>query len=484
MHDEPIRSLERKFEEFAPALFSLGYVLSETSPSVPTGWQVQEACGVFVAHHPLLAYRYRRNGNASLCCLGIIFDTRAPDLSQDHYLDFLVTALCESEDAFLAHLAHSNGRYLILYQTNSGRRHALTDATGIRCAIYHREARVISSHLTLLSLNTPQHSKERDTRSFRFGFPGRQTPLKDAYLLTPNTKLDFDGWIPLRFWPTTPIPRMNLVEATELVESRLANSYEWVSNNYDPFMTLTAGMDSRVTLAVARGRGRYLTYYRADEIDTDEVDRRTALEISRELDLDHTVVTREVIDRIPPLLRELLRVNTFRTHIPGVAYTYMTRMIRGSNTVHIRSNLSEIGRLFYRARKVYPLSPEDLVYLWTYKREWHTSENIASFDDFASATQFFEAPVERTSLFYWEHRMGAWHSQVALESDIACETLSLYNCRFLLQTMLGVSRKAQENSWLMKLLVKKRWPELTKYPVNNKPFEFTPTAEDLFSLDQ
>src|SRR5690606_24801235 len=130
-------------------------------------------------------------------------------------LDLLAASLSESEDAFLENLAHSNGRYVLLYQTDSGRRYLLTDATGIRCAIYHREARVVSSHLRLLSLNTPERSKARDSRPFRFGFPGRQTPLRDTYLLTPNTKLDFDNWKPERYWPTAPIPSMDLAEAAE-----------------------------------------------------------------------------------------------------------------------------------------------------------------------------------------------------------------------------------------------------------------------------
>src|SRR5690606_25107397 len=115
-----------------------------------------------------------------------------------------------------------NGRYLLLYQTNSGRRYVVTDATGIRCAIYHREARVVSSHLSLLSLNIPHYSKVRDARQFRFGFPGRQTPLRSTYLLTPNTKLDVDYWVPRRYWPLTPLPSMGLDEAADLVESRLA----------------------------------------------------------------------------------------------------------------------------------------------------------------------------------------------------------------------------------------------------------------------
>ena len=184
-----------------------------------------------------------------------------------------------------------------------------------------------------------------------------------------------------------------------------------------------------------------------------------------------------VIDGTPPLLQELLRVNTYRAHIPGVAYAYKVCMVKGTDSIHLRSNLSEIGRLFYKPRNVYPLSAEELVYLWTSKRKWHTAENIASFEDFASATSFFDAPVERTSLFYWEHRMGTWHSQVAIESDIACETLSLYNCRVVLQAMLAVPEEAQENSWLMKLVIQKRWPELTRFRVNNEPFELPPLRQ-------
>src|SRR5690606_24212673 len=103
-----------------------------------------------------------------------------------------------------------------------------------------------------------------------------------------------------------------------------------------------------------------------------------------QLKLEHTLITREVIGRIPPLVQELLRVNTYKAHIPGVAYAYKVCMLKGADSVHVRSNLSEIGRLFYKSRNIYPRSAEELVYLWTPKQELHTPENITSFEDFAS----------------------------------------------------------------------------------------------------
>jgi len=470
--------MEHEAGDYSQKLFARGYIISDELPSCPSTWNEAAFGELLLAYHPSVEISRAVAGPAcEVLCLGIIFDTRSAEITRAEYLDRLVTALARSEDAMLAELSHSNGRYVMLYRTTEGRVFFLTDATSMRCGFFHfGRHRTISSHLELAAIDAGISGRENDRKS-KFGFPGRQTPYKGIYLLTPNTKLNLVTMQPERYWPTKPLPPMELAAAASLVAERLQNAYRRITMDYDAFVTVTAGLDSRVTLAIAGTDGRYATYYRNDGVDTDAIDRETAVAIAKRFGLNHTVLGAETRKNIPEDFLKVLKFNTYRHHLPRMTYAYNRYMIRDpTRAVHIRSNLSEIGRMFYQGRGSDPKTPEDLLKLWSAKADLRTEENRLLFEEFAETTQFFRAPMEKTSLFYWEHRMGCWHSQVATESDIVCESLSLYNSRHLLTAMVSIEPELQKRSVLMKKIITDRWPELAEFPVNGLPF--APTDAD------
>ena len=467
-----LADMEREAGNFASELFARGFIISDAIPVHPSGWSETAFGGWRIAHHPRVAVQQSSTGSGSrILCLGIIFDTRAVSTTQSEYLDLLARALARSEDEMLAELSHSNGRYILLYCTAEGHSYLLTDATGMRCALFCSVAhRTIASHLELVALDAGIASRENDRQS-KFGFPGRQTPFRGVYLLTPNTKLNLATMKPERYWPMTALPRMELAAAANLVAERLEKAYHWITSNFDAFVTITAGLDSRVTLSIAKTDGRYATYYRNDEADTDKIDRDTTLAMAARFGLDHTLLGPETREAIPKDYLKVLKFNTYRPHLPRMTYAYKQHMIRDPDrVVHIRSNLSEIGRMFYKRVGSNPLTSEDLLKLWSREPSLRSDGNRRLFEEYAETTDFFSAPVEKTSLFYWEHRMGCWHSQVTTESDIVCESLSLYNNRHLLSAMLSVEPDLQKRSILLKKIIIDRWPELADFPVNGKPF--------------
>src|SRR5690606_15856613 len=150
-------------------------------------------------------------------------------------------------------------------------RYLLTDATGIKSAYYYyREKRLVSSHLKLAALNA-RHAEQRDAMPFRFGFPGHWTPCKNIYIVTPNTKLDLERFRCSRFWPTKPVSPRSVQEAADHARHLMRNALTYLARNYNPIVSVTAGIDSRVTLALTKGfEGiKYFTYYRSEDADTD-----------------------------------------------------------------------------------------------------------------------------------------------------------------------------------------------------------------------
>lgn len=457
--------------EWSHEVFARGYVITDGPLKARKRWGEAGLDHYKLAYHPSLEFRRAERRGAEIVCLGIIFDAMRSNVESQDFLEELVEKLSASEEDFLAALSTSNGRYVLLYRTPSGEHNIVADATGMRTTLYHFGIHVtVSSHINLLGEGAAK-DEPRDDRSFLFGFPGRMTPIENVFVLTPNSKLSLTYRRPSRFWPKKTVDPMSLEIAADYIATRLKGAFDWIDRRHDHFLTLTAGLDSRVTLSIVKKRGRYATYYRSDTVDTDEVDRQTTEAFAEQLGIDHTLITREARGEVPKDFLKVVRKNTIKAHIPQMPWAYRNLMIKEPpHGIHIRSNLSEIGRMFYRGRGTDPKTPEDLVTLWTNRAELRTEENAALFADYAEVTDFFEAPVELTSLLYWEHRMGAWHSQVALESDIACETLSLYNCRDLLEAMWSVPNEYQVRSLVLKKIVVSEWPELANFPLNGHKF--------------
>lgn len=474
---------------FAESLFARGYIISDASVVCPKHWKRLRFEDIYVAHDPKIHVKARRRRGAALLTIGIIFNTTQPNLSQDDEEARLIDGLAESEAEFFERVNDSGGRFVLMYKTSGGEFSLLNDAAGLRSAVYgFGDSRVVSSHMRLTAANLPG-SEQRPVVPYRMGYPGCDTPVKGVNLLTPNTKLVWADMRPQRYWPTEPLAPMTRKEALEAVVTRLVNSYTWLSANFDPFISITAGTDSRVTLAVAKTTGRYVTYYRSEERDTDELDRDFAVLMAKTYGLDHTLLVSRDMEPIPPELKTVFDINSYYRHLPEIANLYRTHLVRSDKTVHIRSNLSEIGRMFYKTRikmqgRVKPFSPgvietvDDALRMWNNKETLQTEDHRRAFEHFLEVTAFTSAPVEKSSLFYWEHRMGAWHSQICTESDLACESLSLYNCRNLLKTMLSLPQADQEDSWIMRAAVEELWPDLTQYPVNGKPFRYTTPLDE------
>lgn len=450
-------------------LFARGYILSDAPVAAPGWWVEDTVLNFHVKYDPRLPMLRAAGHVSEVVCLGIIYDIRDPNADPHAFVLELAAALSESEEYFYELISHSGGRYVMVYGRDDQPAKLLTDAAGMRTALYYfRERKIVSSHARLLRLNAAHaHPRKCDAK---YGFPGADTPFEGVRFLTPNLALDLGSFSTDRFWPRGKLSDIEIGEATELFLKFLKNSYAHLSRRYTTICSLTAGIDSRVTLSIAKRSGTYFTYFRGVDIRADAVDKSFAAKVTRDLGLDHRVVfLRDQPNRTHLVdIGRVLEVNTIYRHLGDAVMNFMDAFPEDS--VHIRSNLSEIGTMFYRRRNVYPRSAGSLMRLWSDRPEMMSLDNMASFDEFAESSRFFDVPLERTSLFYWEHRMGTWHSQVALESDPAFESVSLYNSHAILALMLSISPEQQAAGELLRRAIAREWDVLTRYRVNGKKF--------------
>jgi hypothetical protein len=290
-------------------------------------------------------------------------------------------------------------------------------------------------------------------------------------LLTPSTVLTLEGGTVDRFYPRASIQPRSVADVTDEIQGRLRTCLRDLADRSPLVMSLTAGRDSRATLAAVIDSDvsiEAFTYVTSDPSTRDDAVR--AREISDELGFEHTVIVADApTTDVRISFAAALAANAFLRHGHQV-YQRIFDHYRGRDVVHIRSNLVEIGRAFWRRYEVDVSTTEGMVSLYSrFQKRPLTEEQsrlrASLFEDFRVATDFSPAcqrGIDPRQLLYWEHRMGSWLSQVIIEGDPAFETVNPWNCRSILEALLSVSWAEQGRGAVPREMIARkgldRWP--------------------------
>jgi hypothetical protein len=390
----------------------------------------------------------------------------------------LLAAFAVSEEAFFDGLDVLSGRFVIAYCLG-GRVRVLHDACGTR-SVFHSigPEPIVASHLKLVAdaLGAGPSAIAVARLPYRYGYAGRGSPADGVVMLTPNCLLDLTTGLVRRYFPRGPVPRSNVADVVHGLIADVRRQLRAVVNRY-PRVTasLTAGQDSRFTLATSFPFKRSIEYftYRTSGCERQEMDASVALDIARRFKLRHHLI------EVPRSLADLsefiefnraMDLNTHYDHGRKIAYLYWKTFSAGP-TVHLRSNLAEIGRAFYRksGRPRPPLSgPEEMTKLFRPDLSGQALAE-AAFADFFEATDFGSIyDYDPYDMFYWEHRMGMWHSLIAIESDPAFETYIVFNARCVLKAMLSLPLSERMRAAAFAHVVARCRPALSRFPVNPK----------------
>ena len=461
-------------------LFARGYVMSSQNPPVaPEGWARGTFGSYHLAYDPRLEITRAEQETTSILCLGILFDPRTPSKTTEECVSDLLGALEESEETLLAEMGFMMGRHVVAYQRDKSFR-LVTDAASMRAAFYLQRDGLVASHMNLIALNS-DHAEERPPITYRMGYPGMRTPRRYIRMLTPNTRLNLRTLKPSRFWPSEALETISLEEAVARVVPLFMGGFEHVASRWRPLVSLTAGIDTRSTVATGMHfeNTRFFTYRMAHDQQAAELDPSFALDFAAKTGRDVQIIEAdfdEAGEAEWPAYDELLRINCFSAHARKAAYKYFQLYGRDPHEyVHLRSNISEVAKQTYGRRKV--TRDVDITRVWLRRlpSDYPVREvfgAIEAFGEFAEVTQFFDCTglIDLCSLYHWEHKMTSWHSQVITHADPAFETLSLYNCREVLRLMLSADIADREAGRVHKGIAAALWPELTEMPINGEPF--------------
>lgn len=463
-------------------LYARGFLIAPVGASDPPSWfRSLEVDGWQISYEQRTAVFVAQGAPGHfVCIIGHAIDVVEKCDSGAAIAKCLLALLEKSELAFFDALDSLAGRYAVFYG-NGSNASILGDACAVRTIFYSRSKPLVASHFDILAKRCgtapTAHAKLRKLQPARrkvFGYPAGTTPDENIGLLMANMVLRFDGMAYERYYPRRELREAGVEEAAGALLDMFDVQLELLSRRYDFVCSLTAGLDSRTSLAVLRpylARSRFFSYSTQER---EQVDAKMAAFISESFGLNYQLMSREDLES-PDFkkFKSLLVRNSYHSHKHEAAYGY--KRVFQSGDIHLRSNLYEVARAFYRAMRDRPddLSAADMASLYFRDYTADDVDILAAFSKYIDSSRFDRGifNYDPYDLFYWEQRMSCWHALVVLEADPAVDTWLLMNCRRCIESGLSVPIGDRVKSSVFKKIIEWRWPELLKLPVNPKVFD-------------
>ncbi len=473
--------------DFSSILYSRGYIFSNKECSVPKHF-VSLTIPTYYFYHDKNndAFFYENGANNWILICGLILDASEGDGDIKSIGKKLLEKREISELEFLDYLDCLGGRYIILIKYDNDLR-VYNDACGNKNVnyLFIGSDVFLSSHLKLLNENSSlvlsSVEKERVSinKTFRYGYPGMGTPYDNVKKLTPNTSLNLKTKDIERYFPREDLKEKKLEEAYQDIKKLFNNQFKaLIKLGFKPLISLTAGLDSRFTISILEdlSKAEFFTY---SSLEAHEVDTSIAKTIANKLALKHSILDTNafVFDENYIDYNAVVSENTFSEHGREISYMYFNSF-KEKKYVHIRSNLSEIGRFFYGKSNDYQLNELSLLFLWgSINKEFISSATIRNaFREFFIKNKYYDIyNYNAFDLFYWEHRMGQWNSEVLIEGDPAFNTVQLFNSRAVLKNLLALSVNDRKNNVIYQYAVlEKGRKELANVPINPESVPINP----------
>lgn len=321
---------------------------------------------------------------------------------------------------------------------------------------------------------------------FGTGFPGNGTPYRRTKLLTSNTEYNCTENTVQRIWPRNELPRLTVEEAATRVVTYSSIALENFGNTLQLKLGLTAGLDSRLQLAILlKSRMSFEAYTYGSSANT-LIDRSVATHISERFGFKHSVVPTRSAS--PQMNDQLLKASYNRHHRSAVEP--LREWFGNTRSASLMSATLEIGRSTYRKAELEgfppPLDGEKMYNLWfryipTAERNkvvrWglRTFKYVAVpyFEDLIDETEFVQANeyINLYVLQFWEHRMSAWLGVANAERDFYAEPLIPFNARNILTSLLGVSHDDRQSASVFYEAIRQTTPSLLDIPINPREWK-------------
>lgn len=463
-------------------LYQRGFLMTPTQIE-REGWEtITLPNGDFFSYDPRSPVDLIQDGARWLLAFGDVLDIRAQQRDRQGVLERLNG---QNEEAFHESLDFMGGRYVLIRGDETSVR-LYHDATGMR-GVYFTTERPLraASHLELLqeavqSEPHPLCSNELRKHNY-YHLPGHFTIYASIRILVPNHYVDGMSQM-TRYYPRRPFNTLPVEATIEPLRTWFSNQLQQLFETDERIIfSLTAGIDSRLSLALLKpflSQIETFTYQNVTEgqhVESLDIDAEVASAMARDLQFNHRIipvdgVAFEQSEATKPF-RDMMKQSVTSNHGHAHAYEYV-KLYGDRPTRHLRSNILEIGRAFYRKNRTLPdeFTVEGAIrcYSWKSREDERVVSLWTSYVDAVGLTSESLHGYDPYDLLYWEYRMGVWHQQVLAESDVAFETYIPFNARAILELFLMPEFGDRLYAKLFDEVIEHEWPVLAFWGINKR----------------
>lgn len=429
--------------------------------------------------HPLLPVIHEEEEDCEVVLLGYFLDPYHPDDDERPRLRRILKAL---KKELPLHLLHDLCGRFVLFIRRPSQAVVVSDACALRQLHYHADgsgrtwcfsqANLVSSHLALEEDPEAQYFRHHASAlTAAYWWPGSSSLYRGVHRLLPNHYLQLEGGTVHRFWPDAGPMTLEYDAALERVQTLLEGTMAAALRRAPLALPLTAGLDSRLLLAAARPFAASLYVYTMAyaSMKDDHEDLRVAQALAEAAGVDWKPLA--CPQGMDPHFEVQFFLHSVDAHpacgvLAQALYAHFPK-----DHWCVKGNVSEVGRCkYYLFGRALPARRISGALFATLHNMEGSAFAAAHFQEWIDSTLPLceRIGMVPTDLFHWELVLGSWQASSQLEWDMAMETLSPYNNRLLLETLLAVpDRYRQGPEWRFhRDLLQRMWPALLSLPFN------------------
>lgn len=455
-------------------LFRRQYLITDSSDvTAPEGWSKRSFSDqkLLICHHPDINYEHFENDQVEIAVIGFLLDPENPKHSNLNILAELA-AYSELDDFFKA-TYRIGGRFLLIRQKQGEPPQILADAVASRELYYTWQAGKFWAAAQPKLMKEFIRLEERNDAAFldfvqhplyqarEKNMVGNECKYQGVYHLFPNEYLDLKAQKNIRFWPREDFEPLSFEAGAQKAARLFEGLLKAAHLRYPLMIAFTAGWDSRINVAAARSFQQDVVFYvnRLKGLSDQHPDIFIPSRLSKKLGLNFEIREQEAVEIDPDFL-SIYHQNYLNPLDKFVKVYYHFHLNYAPETVNVITGGSGVTRNPFHQYE--PKSGDDVARTLGYREFEFVQEQSAK----------WLASLEKTNystpdLLYWEQRSGNWASHASTLPDMARESLSLYNCRDILITMLSVDKKYQGyDNKLYRRIMEILWPEVLSLPFN------------------
>lgn len=416
----------------------------------------------------------------SIYLLGYCFDIRDSSVSTE---DILYNLLESSN--FHEELEYLNGRFVIIV-VRGNKVHISTDAGGLKPVFYSKQSNLVSSHEYMIKILNQRYFNLtiKTNKEYRKGFLD-QTNFENIYKLSPNNELELSSLTTNRIFPLRAKGEASCEDIIIEMSKYIDEINSWLRKQNNKKFSITGGIDSRVSLALAKPiieELDFFTYLKPLEhikntkrINIYNKDENIVKEIVENLRIKHEffVISKNVKDKdYYAKLRKVVSSN----HSYSLS-KYFQDNKNFNNALHLKSTIQSIGKTSFNK---YLYNKNDFNTLVEGAKRWASKElirgsketdiriNVKEFMERTDLTLHNIYDYHILDILFLESRLGNFQSIINQETDNTLEVFNYFNSRKFISLLLMPKLKDRHSDKLLLSIINYYWPLLNFFGINDE----------------